>query len=279
MEFGKGDGFRREGLLERAGRPFRNRLTDPRIKEPLKRLYERLLDALPGDRLVSRFPGGETVRLAAAYRQVVWNPEEYEAFRRAVRPGAIALDIGANLGGYTLLLAQWVGPTGRVHAFEPAPASRAGLTTHVALNHLGDRVVVHAEAVTADPGVARFAAAGIQGDNRLLADAGGSGIEVRTISVDAFCAAHGIAPGFLKVDVEGAELDLLRGARATIASAGQALEMYMEFHPHLWGDFGYTRADLEAELRRQGLRPERLDGGADPWSLAGVCLRLRPCAS
>lgn len=279
MEFGKGDGFRREGWLERAGRPFRNRLRDPRIKAPLKRLYEGLLDALPGDRLVSRFPGGETVRLAAAYRQVVWNPEEYEAFRRAVRPGSIALDIGANLGGYTLLLAQWVGPAGRVHAFEPAPASRQGLLRHVALNALESRVDVHPEAVAGADGVARFAASGIQGDNRLAGRTAPGGIEVRTTTLDAFCAAHGIAPGFVKVDVEGAELDLLRGARATIAAAGPALELYMEFHPHLWGDFGYARADLEAELRRQGLRPERLDGRPDPWSLAGVCLRLRPCAS
>lgn len=279
MEFGKGDEFRRPSLLERAGRPFRNRLTDPRLKRPLKRLYEGLLDALPGERLVSRFPHGETVRLAAAYRQVMWNPEEYEAFHRAVTPGSTALDIGANLGAYTILLAQWVGPSGRVHAFEPAPGAREGLLRHVALNGVADRVVVHAEAVSLAPGVARFAATDSRGDNRLTPDHAHAGIEVRTTSVDAFCSAHGVVPGFIKVDVEGAELDLLRGARATIASAGDALELYMEIHPHLWSAFGYGRADLEEELRRQRLRPERLDGGADPWALAGVCLRLRPCAS
>lgn len=278
-EFGVGEEFRRPGLLERAGRPFRNRLTDPRVREPLKRLYEGILETLQPGRLVSRFPHGERVRLAAAYRQVVWNPQEYEAFRADVPAGSTVLDVGANLGGYTMLLAQWVGPSGRVHAFEPAPAARAGLLRHAALNGVADRVVVHAEAVAAARGTARFRASGVQGDNRLAADGDPQGFDVETTSLDEFCRSRGISPAFIKVDVEGAELDLLRGARRTIAAAGAGLRLYMEIHPDLWPAFGYTREDLEAELRIQGLRAERLDGGADPWTLRGVCLRLRPCAS
>jgi FkbM family methyltransferase len=238
-----------------------------------------MLDALPGDRLVCRFPHGETVRLGAAYRQVVWNPEEYEAFRQVVTSGATVLDIGANLGGYTVLLAQWVGPHGRVHAFEPAPAAREGLVRHLALNAVSDQVAVHSEALSGGTGRARFRAVGIQGDNRLVADGAGDGIEIRTTSIDAFCLAHAARPGFIKLDVEGAELDVLRGARATIAAAGDRLQLYVEMHPHLWSAFGYTRVELEAELAHQGLQVERLDGRPDPWSLAGVCLRLRRCAS
>lgn len=279
MEFGKSDGFRRPGWMERAGKPFRTPMTDSRLRARLKRMYEAALDALPGDRLVGRFPHGEAVRLAAAYRQVVWNPEEYEAFRTVVKTGADVLDVGANLGGYTVLLAQWVGPGGRVHAFEPAPGARAGLMRHIALNGVGDRVVVHAEALSAGEGRARFRAVGIQGDNRLVSEGAGEAIDVSTTSIDAFCLAHGVRPAFIKVDVEGAERDVLRGARATIASAGNALELYVEMHPHAWSAFGYSRAELETELDHQGLRAERLDGHLDPWSLAGVCLRLRRCAS
>jgi FkbM family methyltransferase len=279
MEFGKGDGFRQYGWMERAARPFRGALTDSRLRAPIKRMYEAVLDSMPGDRLVGHFPHGESVRLAAAYRQVVWNPEEYEAFRRVVAAGTTVLDIGANLGGYTVLLAQWVGPAGRVHAFEPAPGAREGLLRHIRLNDVGDRVEVHAEAMSAGTGRARFRAVGLQGDNRLVAGTGDAGIEVGTTSIDEFCRAHDVRPGFIKMDVEGAELDALRGARATIASAGDALQLYVEMHPHLWDAFGYSRADLQAELDGQHLRVERLDGQPDPWSLAGVCLRLRRCAS
>ncbi|MDQ3212041.1 MAG: FkbM family methyltransferase [Acidobacteriota bacterium] len=279
MEFGPSDAFRREGWLERAGKPLRQPLAGWRVKVPLRRMYEAILDALPGDRLVARFPHGETVRLAAAYRQVVWNPQEYEALRCAVATGATVLDIGANLGGYTLLLAQWAGRAGCVHAFEPAPAARRGLIRHLDLNGLRHRVVVHAEAISAASGTSSFRALGIQGDNRLLADRTEHGIEVSTTSVDAFCRAHAVRPAVIKVDVEGAELDVLRGARETIASAGGRLALFVEMHPHLWAEFGCSRLELEAELRLQALRPERLDGGTDPWSLAGTCLRLRPCAS
>jgi FkbM family methyltransferase len=279
MEFGRGDGFRRAGWLERASVPFRGTLANSRVKVPIKRMYEAVLDAIPGDRLVGRFPHGEAVRLAAAYRQVVWNPEEYEAFRRVVKAGATVLDIGANLGGYTVLLAQWVGAGGRVHAFEPAPAARTGLIRHLVLNNVCERVVVHSEALSEREGTSRFLAVGIQGDNRLLGASGAEGIEVSTTSVDNVCRMRALSPSFIKMDVEGAELDVLRGARQTIAAAGDALDIFVEMHPHLWEAFGYSRDDLEAELALQGLRAERLDGRPDPWSLAGVCVRLRRCAS
>ena len=65
--------------------------------------------------------------LSARYRQLAWNPEEYAAFRAAVAPGATVLDVGANIGAYTLLFAHWAAESGRVVAFEPAQASVAGL--------------------------------------------------------------------------------------------------------------------------------------------------------
>ena len=52
------------------------------------------------------------------------------------------------------------------------------------------------------------------------------------MSIDAFCAARGTSPDVIKVDVEGAELDVLRGARQTLASCSPAL--FVEFHPSLW---------------------------------------------
>ena len=59
--------------------------------------------------------------VAPEFRHLTWNPEEYTAFRAAVRPGGVVLEAGANVGAYTMLFAQWVGPAGRVFAFEPDP--------------------------------------------------------------------------------------------------------------------------------------------------------------
>jgi FkbM family methyltransferase len=277
MELGTGEAFRHRSWIERAASALRGPLARSPLKTPLKRAYEAVLDRLPGDRLVCRFPHGESVRLAAEFRQVTWNAEEYGAFKPEVAAGGVVLDVGANLGAYTLLFGQWVGAEGRVFAFEPAPESRRGLERHVALNGLRDRIEVRPEAMAAAPGVARFRAAGPQGDNRIV-DSDAGGIEVRTTSVDAFCRGRNLRPDFIKVDVEGAELDVLKGARDTIAAAGPALGLYIEMHPHLWGAFGTSRAEIEQELARQGLRPERLDGSSDVWGIEGVCLRMRRCA-
>jgi hypothetical protein len=124
----------------------------------------------------------------------------------------------------------------------------------------------------------RFRAAGLHGDNRIAAAAGADGIDVRTTSIDEFCAARGLSPTFIKVDVEGAELDVLKGARRTIAAERRDLHLYVEMHPRLWPLFGASREQIERELSEQGLVAERLDGRPDIWELEGVCLRVRPCA-
>ena len=74
-----------------------------------------------GRGLSCTLPGGERIRALPEHRYLSWNPQEYAAFKRAVSPGMVALDIGANVGAYSMLLGQWVGPAGRVFAFEPAP--------------------------------------------------------------------------------------------------------------------------------------------------------------
>lgn len=281
MEFGKGDAFRRPGAIERAAAACGRLMGESRLRQGARRAWDALLDRWPGDRLVCRFPGGERVRLAAAHRYVTWNLQEYDAFRRDVRAGDVVLDIGANLGAYTLLFGQWVGPAGQVYAFEPAPRTRHGLARHVTLNALDTRVSVRAEAVSGGEGRGHFLAEGERGDNRLVADGMGDtpSIEIATTSIDAFCRRVGRSPSLIKVDVEGAELAVLQGARETIAAAGDRLALYVEMHPHLWPAFGASRAAMEAELARQGLRAERLDGQPDIWNIEGVCLRLSRCAS
>jgi FkbM family methyltransferase len=282
MEYGTGEAFRRTSWVERAAAICRGPLMRLPLREPLKRAFEGVLDRLPGDRLVCHFPEGETVRLAAAFRQMTWNLEEYRAFRSDIAAGDTVLDVGANLGAYTVLFGQWVGPQGRVFAFEPAPESRRGLERQVALNGLQDRIVVRPEAVAEGEGVVRFRAAGRQGGNRIIRenpamDAASDRIDVPTTSIDAFCRDRNLRPQFIKVDVEGAELDVLRGARATIAAAGPSLDLYVEVHPHLWPEFRTSLAEIEQELERQHLRPERLDGRLEWWSIEGVCLRMRRC--
>ncbi len=279
-QVGIGHSYRRASWLERAGAYARGVAAATGLHRVLKPIFDAVFRRIAGDRLVAELPGGERVRIDPGHRQLSWNAEEYATFKDAVRPGATVLDVGANLGAYTVLFARWVGPHGRVIAFEPAPAARAGLERQLALNDAANRVTVRPEAVAAASGVEKFRANGMQGDNRLTGDDGGpASIDVSTTSLDEFCARANIDPDVIKIDAEGAELGVLRGARQTIARRGASLAVFLELHPSIWPQLGVTRADIEAELRAQALTLERIDGGGDPWAIEGVCVRVRRCAS
>jgi FkbM family methyltransferase len=230
------------------------------------------------DGLVARLPAGEQVRLSAEHRHLGWNRYEYDAFRADITPGDVVLDLGANIGAYSVLFARWTGDAGHVFAFEPAPESRRTLIDVLQTNGVSHRVSVLAAAVGSSCGRAPFLANGSDGANRITNGDRAGSVDVETTTIDAFCERMRIVPGFMKVDVEGAELAVLRGARRTIASA-KNLKLYVEMHPRLWPEYGVTQADIEEELRLQKLRAERLDGSADLWNLEGVCLRLVRCAS
>jgi FkbM family methyltransferase len=275
MQQGVGRHYREPSWLERLASGSGGR-APAWLRAPLKRAYNAILSALPGDHLTSRLPGGETFRVAPEYRHLGWNAEEYEALKKETRPGATVLDIGANVGCYTMLFAGWVGETGQVHAFEPAAESRAGLVRHLSLNGLSGRVNVRPEAISDRAGAAAFLDAGTHGDNRLVPEASPGTTTVPSLSIDAFCDAGGIVPDVIKIDIEGAELDALRGARRTIAARGPALALFVELHPATWPSLGVTRAAIEEELGRQHLVVETLPGFGDPWSVEGVCVRLRP---
>jgi len=211
-----------------------------------------------------------------------WNPAEYDAFRRAVAPGAVALDVGANVGAYSVLLGQWVGPTGRVFAFEPEPSAFQGLSRHVAMNGLD--VIVHPipVALSDHEGMARLVVSATAGEARIggVVRAGRPdppGTTTRVTTIDRFCAERGIVPSFLKIDVEGLELAVLRGARDTIRRR-RNLHIFVEMHPSIWPMLGVTREDILAEIDRLGLVVESLIDGATPdaaWALEGMCVRLR----
>ncbi|MBM4131991.1 FkbM family methyltransferase, partial [bacterium] len=152
----------------------------------------------------------------------------YEAPVQAVvaaelRAGDVVLDVGANIGFLTVLAARLVGPAGRVVAFEPVPANARLVRRNAALN--GQRQVQVVEAAAGDHDgtatlvLARHAGgAALQGAAR-PPDACGA-LSVPIVTLDAWLAGHGASlPGpvrLVKIDVEGAEAAVLRGAAALL---------------------------------------------------------------
>lgn len=262
--------------LERAGDWLRRLPVGSQARVPLRRLYRAALSiSTLGRGLRRELPSGDTVLVSPAHRHLNWNPIEFDAFRRAIVPGATALDIGANVGGYSVLLGRWVGDAGRVFAFEPSPEAYEGLCAHLRMNGLTNRVTALPSAVGGNVGTLPFIVEATAGEGRLAGrPSARASLDVPVTTVDTFCAEAGVTPDFIKVDVEGAELDVLRGARETIARTRGRLGLFVEFHPALWSEHGLTRAELEREIADLGLRVESLVPHVDPWTLAGVTARL-----
>jgi FkbM family methyltransferase len=227
-----------------------------------------------GRGLSCTLPSGELIRVLPEHRYLSWNVIEYAAFRAAVTPGMIALDIGANVGAYTVLLARWVGTAGRVYAFEPSAPAFRGLVRHISLNVQDDVARPLAVAVSDREGSGNLMVAATAGESRLAGGLEtGNAVTVPVTTIDSFCARQGVRPSFIKIDVEGEELAVLRGARETIRQAGDRLALFVELHPSIWALNGTARAEFELELERQRLRVEPLTG-RDPWSVEGIVVRL-----
>jgi FkbM family methyltransferase len=269
------DRYGRPSWLERLGARVGRLVREGPLRRLLRAVFRVMLRITGRHSLRRVLPGGEVVRISPAYRYITWNPVEYAAFHEVLKPGDVALDVGANVGPYALAFGFWVGATGHVYAFEPAAGAFGGLEEHIRRNGLTGRVTAVRAAVADQVGTAEFMSEGAQGTNHLvpLGAPGGAAATVRvpTTTIDTFCAAHGLRPTLIKIDVEGAELAVLRGARRTIAAAGA---VFVELHPKAWAAMGFTESDVRAELTAQGLRPVSLRPDVSPWELDGECVRL-----
>src|SRR5262249_32474127 len=150
----------------------------------------------------------------AIARDGIFESETVELFLKLLAPGMTALDVGANVGQYTLLAAQRVGPSGRVHAFEPTPHVAAKLRANVRLNGFRN-VTVAAMAVGDNCGEATLYYVDDDGSNNILAPEPGypTSVKVPLITLDDYLASQGLGKvDVMKMDIEGAELKALRGS-------------------------------------------------------------------
>ncbi len=155
------------------------------------------------------------------YFQGTAEPEVQEAFAKHLRAGMTVYDIGANVGFFSLLAARLVGNEGRVIAFEADSDAAARLREHAGRNGFS-WITVEERAVWSGTRGVRF----IRSDPSASPDLGlghvqangatANAIEVAAVSLDDY-TAHAPAPDFMKCDVEGAEVEVVRGARRLLA--------------------------------------------------------------
>lgn len=136
-------------------------------------------------------------------------------FSRTIKEGGVVYDIGAHVGFYTLLASALVGPRGKVIAFEPLPRNIRYLKEHLRLNRC-DNVLVVEVAVGDESGIASFE----EGTNSYTSHLSPKGcFKVKIVRLDDLVSSGEIpSPDYMKIDVEGAELLALSGARSILAN-------------------------------------------------------------
>ena len=188
------------------------------------------------------------------WRWGIWEPNETHWFIRSLRPGDVVVDVGANIGYYTLLGARLVGDAGRVYAFEPDPAAFAILERNVRLNGL-ENVVLEQKAVSNEAGsIQLFLAATNKGDHRIYDVEGEErqAIDVEAVALDAYFEGVEDAVDFVKVDAQGAEGVILDGMLGLIGKSDD-LVMAFEYSPQSLMGTGYTGNHLLKTFRGFGL--------------------------
>lgn len=151
-----------------------------------------------------------------------------EALRRTLRRGGVFYDIGANVGFFTLVGARIVGEHGRVIAFEPVPSCARAVARNIELNELA-QAQIREVAVGAADGQATLLVVGeaswshMESTRERHRDVRAE-VDVTVVSIDSLVAAGTIPPpDVLKIDTEGAEIEIVEGMRETLERHGPSV--------------------------------------------------------
>lgn len=175
-----------------------------------------------------------------------------------LKPGMIFFDIGSHVGQFTLMAAKRVGSTGHVYAVEATTDIYDQLRANIKLNRLTCVTTCHAAMYETEgfmdlnicsPRASAFNSLckPLRPEDQI------AGIErVRTITIDGYCREHGVERiDLMKIDVEGAELQVFRGGHHMLGRPG-APAIFCEFDDRTAANLGYSTADLRIELEALG---------------------------
>jgi FkbM family methyltransferase len=196
----------------------------------------------------------------------VREPTQTELLRSLIENGMTIVDIGANLGYYTLIEASIVGETGKVYAIEPILQNCKILKKNVRKNKYENIVEVYQYAVSDNCGIGKIAVTKESNyctmflSENELSEVGKKQLEisideiidVETITLDEFLV-NKRQPDLIRMDVEGYEGTIIKGMSNTLRNAKNGLWLFIEIHPCYFQDrYGMT-AEIIQDLAKAGL--------------------------
>jgi FkbM family methyltransferase len=224
-------------------------------------LYERMAKGGLFDRPLPR-RAFESAYLA--YKRLI-EAGPVDRLRPTVSPGSTVIDVGANIGFFALRFGRWVGPDGRVIAIEPESRNMATLRRRVQAARL-QRVVLCVQAAASDrSGQVRLALNPAHPGDHRIAD---EGEPVRAVTIDELTAGNTRKVALVKIDVQGAEMMVLTGARRLIETHRPAIFVEIANGPlERFGSSGDELVETIAALNytghtltRRGIGPAEAPG-------------------
>jgi len=207
---------------------------------------------------------GDRVISATLQRDHCWEAYETALTLQHLKPGDVYVDVGANIGYYTLVAARRVGATGKVFAYEPDADNYALLQTNVVLNQLPQVNTFACGLCNQNREGTLFLSAENFGDHRIYA--AGENRPQRAISLvhgSTHLATHSRRIDFLKIDTQGAEFFVLDGLRELVLENRKHLTLMLEFCPYGIRHSGADGQQLVKLLEETGLRIDIVDHQRD----------------
>jgi FkbM family methyltransferase len=217
---------------------------------------------LPGPTEIRLYPEGEIAEFLSFPR--LFERHELKLVATFLKPGMRVVDVGANIGLYSILGASRVGDTGRVWAFEPSRESYDRLLRNLELNRCGCVQSIQAALGDAPNRSSTLMSDAGYGEHE---SRGVSGEVVRQTTLDACAAEYGINRiDFIKIDVEGGEYRVLLGAKETL-SANQNVRVVFESEADWCERAGCRQQDAFDLLRTAGFHLYAWDRARKNWTI------------
>ncbi len=237
-------------------------------KFPLQR-GKGLLNKVFGRFLAVELPGGGRIRICCPMeyiQRILLSGAEYEPeltrfISTCLGPGNVFLDVGSNLGYYSILGAFKVGNTGQVHAFEPSPAQFRHLQLNKSINQLTNLKTNQTALADTSGDRSLYLTEGWNHGIHSLGKANGRTLpcKIKCTTLDAYVLANNLPTiDLMKVDVEGAELLVFQGGARTLEKSPPRIIIF-EACEELTTSLGYSTTDMGDFLRQFGYKLFRLE--------------------
>jgi FkbM family methyltransferase len=170
-----------------------------------------------------------------------------------IKKGDVVLDLGANIGYWTCLLAELVGDKGHVYAFEPEPNNFQLLKKNVEINNYKN-VTLEQKAVSNKTGKTRLFISNVTTDHRIYDWSGHQdSIEIDVVRLDDYFKGKEITINYIKSNLQGADFAAVQGMLSLIRRV-KDLKMIVEYHPNTMLEFGSNPKEFIEFLINEGFK-------------------------